>query len=235
MKILVINPLVNEKFNEEMKVYFKDKILTETLIDIVSIEKGPDSVETFHDEIFAAPDVLRIINENKNIYDGFFINCFADVGVNAVRELTDKPVLGAGEASFMIAGLLGVPFSVVSIGKNARNKIGSRLNAYGLERFKSAVGIDETVLGLSRNLNETADLIIKYAEIEIKKYGSEAILLGCTGMAQASEIVSKKFYYPIIEPSAAGIKALELLINLNLKHPIGGFYEKADSNKITGY
>jgi len=235
MKLLVIDPIVNKDFDEMTAKHLKSKVSAGTEVEIVSINKGPVSVETYFDEMFAAPDVLRILKENEEKYDGFFINCFADVGVPAARELTSKPVLGAGEGSFMVTAMLGVPFSVVSIGDNARNKISLRLHAYGLDRFRSAVGIKETVLDLCKNLDDTVNMIVEYSRKEIEKYGSEAILLGCTGMAPAAKLVSEKLGFPVVEPGSAGIKALELLVGLGLSHSLGGIYCKAQPDKIIGY
>jgi len=235
MKLLVIDPVVNKNFDEITAKHLKIKVSASTELKIVSINKGPISIETYFDEMLAAPDILRIIKENKEKYDGFFINCFADPGIPAARELTSKPVLGAGEGSFMVTAMLGVPFSVVSTGDNAKNKIGLRLHAYGLDRFRSAVGIKETVLNLNKNLDYTVNLIVEYSKKEIEKYDSEAILLGCTGMAPAAKMISEKLGFPVVEPSSAGIKALELLVKLGLSHNTRGIYCKAQPNKIIGY
>jgi allantoin racemase len=131
-----------------------------------------------------------------------------------------------------MTALLGVPFSVVSIGKNARNKIGARLGAYGLANFRSAVGIDLGVLDLDKNVEGTAEVIVQCAKQEMKQYGSEAILLGCTGMAQAARPVAEKLNAPVVEPSSAAIKALECLVSLGLRHHVGGLFSKADASKI---
>ena len=235
MKILVIEPVANQTLKEKSTGYLESNIPDDVEIEVVMIEKGPLSVETYYDEVFAAPDVLEIVQRHSSKFDGFLINCFADVGAMAAREITSKPVLGAGEASFFVAAMLGAPFSIVSIGKNARNKMTTKFGAYGLSLFKSAVGIELPVVDLEKDKDQTVEEIVRCARSEMERFGSEAIVLGCTGMSRIAQKVREKMGIPVIEPASASIRALKLLIDLDLHHPRGGRFCPPEPSKIKGY
>ena len=230
MKLLVINPIVNANFDILMSSELQKIKAIDTKIDVISIKNGPKSIGNYSDEIFAAPEIIDLVIKNKHDYDGFLINCFADPGVNGAREVVNKPVIGAGETSFFVAAMLGIPFSIITVGNNARSKMGHRFRAIGLDRFMSATGIEERILDLNNDLDATSDLIIKESRRVMKEYGSEAILLGCTGMISVAKLVSQKSDIKIIEPSTTALKVLELLVSLNISHPVGGKYTPFNYN-----
>lgn len=231
MKLLIITPLVSETFNNMVSSALSKKHQFQAELTFVSLTQGPSAIEGFADEVMAGPEVLRIIAREEANYDGFFINCCGDVAVDAAREITKKPVLGAGEASFFLAAMAGVPFSIVTIGDNARNKMTYRYRELGCSRFLTGVGIPEGVLALNTDLEKTAQHIIDAANREREEKGAELIVLGCTGMIDVAELVAEKLPCSLIEPSAAGIKLLETFVQLGISHCHGGKYNETIFNK----
>jgi allantoin racemase len=90
-KILVINPITTDSFNDMTKNYLEKIKSPDVEIEVVNIKDGPSSIETFYDEAFALPGILKTVNEYKTRCDAIVINCFADPAVNAAREITDIP------------------------------------------------------------------------------------------------------------------------------------------------
>ena len=224
MKLLIITPIVSSTFSGMTKAALESRFRFQAELDFVTLETGPDCIEGFADEVWAGPGVLDIIREKESLYDGFFINCFGDVAVDAARELTVKPVLGAGEASYFLASMLGVPFSIITIGSNARNKNGYHFRGLGSCRFVSTVGIEEGVLALNDDLSVTAKHITDAARKEMEDRGTEAIVLGCTGMIDVATMIRDALHCPVIEPSSAGIAMLESMVRLGISHAQGGKY-----------
>jgi len=118
-KILVINPVADSRWNKTDGDYLKKMARKDTVIEVVNIEKGPKTIESFYDEAFALPEILNIVRGIKNQYDGIMINCFADPGLKAAREICDIPVTGPGESAMILASMLGHNFSIISVKKNA--------------------------------------------------------------------------------------------------------------------
>ncbi len=235
-KILVINPITPTEFNTMSKQYLdsiKDK---NTEVECVNIKKGPASIETFYDEAHALPEILRIVDEYKSKVNAIVINCFADPGIHAARELADIPVVGPAEACIFMALMLGHKFAVISTMRNSGPWIELQVREYGVEnRLAASLGIDIPVLELQNDLRKTANYLIKEADNLIREKGAEVIVLGCTGMATVADMIRKKLSVPVIEPMAAAFKMAELFCDLNLKHAKTGLYMTPDKNKITGY
>ncbi|MGB9813600.1 MAG: aspartate/glutamate racemase family protein [Thermovenabulum sp.] len=235
-RILVINPITTEEFNSSAKEYI-DRIKSPDFeVECVNIKKGPASIETFYDEAYALPDILRIVDEYKTKCDAIVINCFADPALNAAREITEIPIVGPAEASMALAILLGHKFAVISTFRNSGPWIEQQARTYGVEdRLAAAVGIDIPVLELKKDLKKTASYLIDAAKELVETKGAEVIVLGCTGMAPVAEMVKKELGIPVVEPMAAALKIAEMLVDLNLKHSKIGLYMEPDKSKITGY
>jgi len=78
MKILVINPITTKEWLEKDREYLQGVADKATEVEVVGIEKGPKSIETFHDATYAGPEILRLVRENSEDADAVMINCFAD-------------------------------------------------------------------------------------------------------------------------------------------------------------
>lgn len=235
-KILVINPITTDTFNEMAKEYLEGIKNPGTEIECVNIKKGPASIETFYDEAYAFPEVLKIIDEYKTKCDAIMINCFADPAVNAAREIADIPVVGPAEASMALALMLGHKFAVISTFRNSGPWIELQARTYGIEnRMAAAIGIDIPVLELKTNLKKTAAYLIDAAKELIESKGAEVIVLGCTGMAPVADMIRKELNVPVVEPMAAAFKMAEMMADLKLKHSKVGLYIIPDKGKISGY
>lgn len=224
MRLLLINPICNDVFNNMVRAAMDRERPVGAELTVMGLSEGPAAIEGFADELLSAPHVLSLIKREEANYDGFFVNCFGDVAVDAAREITDKPVLGAGEAAFYLAGAVGVPFSIVTIGSNPRNKMAYRFRELGCSRFVSGVGIPEGVLALNSDPEATAQHIVSAFIKERDERGAELLVLGCTGMVDVSKIVREKLACPVIEPSVAGVKLLELFVGIGVSHCRGGKY-----------
>jgi allantoin racemase len=235
-KILVINPITTDSFNDMTKNYLEEIKSPDVEIEVVNIKDGPSSIETFYDEAFALPGILKTVNEYKTRCDAIVINCFADPAVNAAREITDIPVIGPAEASMMIALMLGHKFGVISTFRNTGPWVELQTRNMGIEqRLAGAVGIDIPVLELGSDLKKTARYLVDAARDLIESKGAEVIILGCTGMAPVARMVKEELEVPVIEPMATAFKVAELIVSLKLTHSKTGLYMTPNKDKIKIY
>jgi len=235
-KILVIEPITTDLFNDMTKKYLDEIKNSDVEIEVVNIKTGPSSIETFYDEAFALPEILGTVDKYKLRCDAIVINCFADPAVNAARELTDVPVVGPAEASMMIALMLGHKFGVISTFRNSGPWIELQARNMGIEqRLAGAIGIDIPVLELGKDLKKTARYLVDAARDLIESKGAEVIVLGCTGMAPVAKIIREELEVPVIEPMATAFKVAELIISLKLTHSKTGLYMTPNTGKIKSF
>ena len=205
-------------------------------MEIVGIARGPKSIETFHDEVFAGPEILRLVRERESGVDAIMINCFADPAVDAAREVTTKVVLGPAETSMSLALHLGSKFSVISTFANTAPWVRRQAVKLGVERrLASAIGVDIPVLDLEENPDKTVEKVTTAAKRATEQDGAEVIILGCTGMAPLAQKIREQLNVPLIEPAATTLKMAELLVKLGLRHNRGGLYLTPSFDKIDGY
>ena len=232
-KILVINPITTDSFNNMVKSYLEELKSPDIEIEVVNIEAGPSSIETFYDEAFALPEILKTIEKYKAECNAIVINCFADPAVNAARELTDIPVVGPAEASMMIALMLGHRFGVISTFRNSGPWVELQARNMGIEeKLAGAIGVDIPVLELEKDFKKTVRYLINAARNLIDSKGAEVIVLGCTGMAPVARIIKKELGVPVVEPMTAAFKMAELMVSLKLNHSKIGLYMTPNRDKI---
>ena len=113
MLICIINPNTTKKMTDRIEVAANKVASNGTRIVATNPKSGPESIEGYYDEVFCIPGILEEVFLNKDA-DAFIIGCFDDTGLDAVRSITNKPVLGIGDSSYHIASCLAGTFSVIT-------------------------------------------------------------------------------------------------------------------------
>ena len=229
--ILVVDPVVLPD-GETEEPYLASVKADDTVIRFVSLPSGPLSIETFYDEAVAVAGMLPLIATSSFGCDAVVVDCMADPGVRAVRELVDMPVTGPAEASVALAMQLGHSFAIVTIFDNGGPWTELQVRAMGVEsRLAAAVGVDVPVLELETDLEKTTHLLLDAARNCVEQRGADVIILGCTGMLPVVEALRASLDVPVIEPLAAAFKTAEMLARLGLTHSHRGLYRRPDPGK----
>lgn len=238
MKIMVIDAVTTREWLPRNRAYFERIADEGTEVEVVFLEKGPKTIETFHDVVYAGPEILRIITDRESEMDAFIINCCSDPALYAAREITDKVVLGPTETSMSVALHLGFKFSYISTLKKTAPRVRLQAIQLGLEsRLASVVNVNITVSGLEEDPEKTVQAVVSAAEKAIERDGAEVIMLGCTGMADLAHMVRARLNVPLIEPALVTFKMAELFVKIGLRHnrALGKMYSPAEADKIVGY
>jgi Asp/Glu/hydantoin racemase len=133
MKILFINPNTSKSFTEKIQAAARQYALTSTQVEALNPPSGPRSIESIYDELLSAAGTLELAISVMEQYDAFVIACYSDhPTVYALREITDKPVLGIAEASMYVACMVGHKFSVVTTNREWEPLLMDAVRHYGL-------------------------------------------------------------------------------------------------------
>lgn len=232
MKIKIIDPIVKGNRNNEMldresgKSYLKKFLRGDTELDFDHIEHGFESVESFLNLSFNAPEVvLKAKQAQEAGYDGVFVNCFDDPGVYGCRELVDIPVYGGYVPSITTAASLGGNVGIITTGDSGIYTEAKKAKDNGYEDIvKSIRSVELTVLELRRK----DALLRKLTDICIDSIINEKInvfVFGCTGMSYIAEELRKrlrdeKYSAAVVEPMAAGVRYLEYIIRLGFTNSL---------------
>ena len=184
MKLCVLNPVSPEDIRKADQKAIDDAF-PGLDITVEAIEKGPASIETQVKEAEAVPEILTLLNKVKDEYDGFLINCFADPGLEAAREVTSKPVLGCGKTTMHLASALKNRFAILTIKPSAPH-MKENVHRYGLSNNLTHMAyLDIPVLELENKPELIVEKIKEDRDI-MKEEFTDSLILGCTGMASVA-------------------------------------------------
>ena len=191
-------------------------------VGIVESKVGPLSIESAYDEYLSVPEsILRAVEAEKAGYDGIILGCFADPGIDPIREMVKIPVIGPGETSMLIASMLGHKFSIISLFDNEIATWEVFARKVGIDKKLASVrAVNIPVLDLATDFEKTKNRMIEEARKAKEIDKAEVIVLGCMSMAfmMVSDEMQQKLGIPVVNPAIVSLKVLEGLIEGNLSH-----------------
>lgn len=220
MKLLFINPNTTAGFTEKVQQTVNAYAVASTTVDVVNPAAGPASIQGVHDELLSAEPTLELATPLLGEYDGFVIACYSDHPVvYALRELTDKPVVGIAEASVYFACLLGHKFSIVTTNESWEPLLEEAVRRYGLaERCASVRSTRLPVLALETLPEEEVyEIIRKTASLALEEDDAEVICLGCAGMTGFDKRLENDLGVPVVDGVVSALKLMEGLTGYGLK------------------
>jgi len=195
MRILLINPNSDLEMTEAIQQSAEAFAAGEYEVVTKATPGAPQFIETYRDELLAAPGMMQLVRVNEDDFDAMIIACHCDPNLDAMKEISSIPVVGIGEASMKLATMLGHTFSVVTThihsipGKiaNARKMHLQDLmvSVRAPEKGEEDLGDEQLFLGLSRRAVEE-DL-------------AEVIVLGCAGLTGMDKLIEKELGVPVLD------------------------------------
>ncbi|MEJ1112344.1 MULTISPECIES: aspartate/glutamate racemase family protein [unclassified Kribbella] len=217
MRIKVINPNTTASMTAKIGECARAIAGPGATVDAVSPRQGPAAIESHVDEALAVPGVLEEIASGEAAgYDGYVIACFGDPGLLAARELAAGPVVGIAEAGMRTASYLGRGFSVVTTLARTVGHARDLAEQYGVARHCLGIHASEIpVLALETDPHARAT-ILRACEEALAVDGSDAIVLGCAGMADLCHDLSSELGVSVVDGVAAATTLVEALVRMRL-------------------
>ncbi len=218
MKLLIINPNTSREMTESIGSAARDAAAPGTEITVLCPDAGPESVETYYDEAFAAPEVLKLLRRCGKDADAVVLACFNDPALYAARELLDCPVLGIAQSAMLTASLLAHRFSLVSLFPRDRILLEELLWRYGMDRLCASVRVTGLSVLECEETPSRAEAAMKEAgRAAIREDGAEALVLGCAGMAAFARKLEEELGVPVIDGVSAAVRLAEALVGLGAR------------------
>lgn len=232
MRILVVNPNTTASMTEKIGAAARRVASAGTEIQAVNPASGPASIEGFYDEAMSLSGLLAVIRDASE-YDAVVIACFDDTGLDAARCLTEKPVIGIGEAAYHIASMISNRFSVVTTLARSVPALEHNLHRYGLIARCARVRSSEVaVLELERPGSDARDRISAEIGRAVAEDRAEAIVLGCAGMADLADTLAKVHGLPVLDGVTCAIGLAEAMVKLRILTSRVGGYSPPPAHKV---
>lgn len=199
--ILVINPNCSDACSAGIDAALAPfRFSGGPVFDVVTLREGPPAIYTWRDWHAVAGPMCDLVQ--RSAADVYVIACASDPGIEAVRTVTPRPVLGIFRSAVAAAVARAERFGVIAIVDASKARHMAALRAMGLEhRLAGEVALNVTMDTLLDPAAARAALIA--AGRELAGIGAETVILGCTGMAHHAAAVRDAIGLPVIEPVAA--------------------------------
>jgi len=241
MKIRVVIPSITKEFEAMGLEQYSPGARSDTEISVTLLDKGPASIESRYDETIAVPDIVgKIVEAEREGVDAVIVDCMAEPGVEAAREVVSIPMIGPAAPAMHVASMLGHRFSVITVLDRAIPRFERHGPKTGLSRQMAslrAVNIPVLEMGDTERLVKA---LIEQSAMAVREDGAHVIVFGCTGMAGLAEEVKKGlegqgiFDVPVIDPAILAVKVAEALVDMGLSHS-KRTYPNPPEKEIVGY
>ena len=205
-RILVINPNSSTVVTRGMDdACDRLRIAGGPMIECATLEEGPPGIETQeHVDSVVAP-LMRMVSARERDCSAFVIGCFSDPGIHALRELTQKPVLGICECGILTALTLGQRFGVIAILRRSIPRHLRYIAAMGVsDRLAGELAVELGVVELA-NEDKTFGRMVEVGTQLRDGHGADAIVMGCAGMACYRKPLADAVGIPVVEPTQAAV------------------------------
>jgi allantoin racemase len=217
MRILWINPIGYDGFNQETLAILEQARSDGTQVDLVSLPPDrPQHLQYHSYEGLVVADIVRLTYQASRRYEGIVIGCFYDLGLREAREVSGSAIVTAPcESSTAIAAQLGNTFSVLVSSRKNIPKMRENIRLYGHEhRLASLRSIGVDVLQLQADRDYTCEQMLVQGRRAIEEDGAEVLILGCAAVYGFYAEMQDKLGVPVIDAVLAPFKYAEFLANL---------------------
>ncbi|WP_429810526.1 aspartate/glutamate racemase family protein [Ensifer sp. B1-9] len=226
MRIHVINPNSTASMTDQIVRAAEAVRLEGFVIDAETAMGTPASIEGYADEARAVPAMLAAIRAaEKRGASAHVIACFDDPGLAAAREVATGPVIGICQAAVQVAMTVATRFAVITTLPRSVPVIEDLVAQYGAaSRCRRVRSVDLPVLALEADPKNARAKLLDEARIAIREDGVDAIVLGCAGMAELCEWLSREAGVPVIDGVVAAVKLAEALASGGFRTSKAGAY-----------
>ena len=204
MKIVYINPNATRAMTDGIVATARAALPGAEITGMTNAD-GPAAIEGAADGDAAVPGMLtRLEAAQAAGADAVVIACFDDTGLAEAQARAACPVLGIGQASFVMAALLGRRFSVVTSLPVSIPVIEENIARQGFaQNCVSVRASGLPVLTIDAGAPETLDRIAATIEATAREDGAACAVLGCAGMAPLKPALETRTRVPLIDGVAA--------------------------------
>ena len=195
MIVLIINPNSDSEMTKAIQKTADNFSDSSYAVECRPTPGAPKFIETYEDEIKAAPGMIKMLRENEDKFDAFIIACHCDPNLDVMKEISRKPVVGIGEASMKLASMLGHKFSIISDTKHSIPNKEALVKKYDLQNMLASVRAPQDE---SPGIN-MEEKYMATAKSVIEEDMAEVIVLGCAGMTGMDKPIQTRLDVPVLD------------------------------------
>lgn len=188
VRLLLLCPVPpNDRDEGPFPLAPREYLLPTTHVDEIYCSGAPRSYESPRDGEKALPLIVAKAKwAESQGYDAVIVNCMVDPGVPQAKRAVNIPVIGLGEASLAVAGL---------VGKNPARVFPANI----------------PVLELAANEEKSFHELVKAGRWQVAKRGVDVLILNCAYLGGLAQRVQAELGVPVLANVDIGLRLAELL------------------------
>ncbi|MBN9455778.1 MAG: aspartate/glutamate racemase family protein [Bosea sp.] len=204
--IYVINPNSTERVTREIEAAIAPlRMAGGPPITCLTLAEGPPGIQSQRDADGLIPALLRRAAGLEDGAAAFVVACFSDPGMHALREQSERPVLGIAEAGVLTALTLGPRFGIIAMLQNSIPRHLRYLGAMGvMGRFAGDLPVNLTIAEMADDALTLGRMVAVGRSLR-DTHHADVLVMGCAGMARFREPLERELGIPVVEPTQAAV------------------------------
>lgn len=210
MKLLVINPNITDSVTRLIGDEARRAASPGTELTLLTAPFGVAYIETRVEAVIGAYASLLLISEHVARHDGVIIAAFGDPGLPALRDATDRPVIGLTEAALGAAARLARRFSIIAISQRITAWYREIVDHYEMgDRLASIRALDQPIRDIGGVQDEHAARLKALCTSAVEQDGAQALILAGAPLAGLARRIEGELPVPLVDPIASAVKQAE--------------------------
>lgn len=223
IKMIVPVPVPESSLAAFALQFPKNFVREDIVLDFACAPRGGAILDSYYEGTLADAFCLQAgQSAEAEGYAAVCINSMSDSGVAALRSRLAIPVVGAAQATYLVACQLGRRFSIISMWDRWRWLYEKVLTEQGLgHRLASvrSIGVRPDAAALLEGKEEVVfPALADAARRAVEEDGADVLILGSTTMHQSHRHIAGEVAVPVLNPGLVAYKICETLLDLNLSH-----------------
>jgi len=221
MKILIINPNSDPGMTATIEQAARGYAGDDFSVACLPTPGAPVFIDSYGDEMLAAPGMAELVRSHENQVDGFVVACMDDPNLDAVKEMTAKPVVGIAEAAMKVASMIGHRFSIIGTSRAGVANHELLARKYHLQDALASVRYPPD----SAATLEDEEQFLLAAQRAVDEDLAEVIVLGCAGLADMARRLAIRLGVPVLDGVVCGVMLAAGMVRAGIATSKAGRYK----------
>jgi allantoin racemase len=181
-------------------------------------DNGPEGIDCMVDDALAAVETARVVLRHRGDFDAFVVACGSDPGLQAARQVTDRPVVGLAEAGMLTACQLGQTFAIPMLSAGGIGRMRMLVRSYGLHaRLASVFAVDTSSKAAAENPALMLQQLKSASRTAHQRDKYDVLVLTGSVLGQLAGRLSEELRVPVVSGLRAAIQSAEALAAAGLR------------------
>lgn len=214
-RLAVINPNSNAAVTAIIRQAVQEVLNPATELLCVNSDAGPKSIELPEHRVAAIPHWhAKLLQLEAEQPDAYVLACYDEFGLAQARQLVDRPIIGAVEASIAFAQVYAERYAIITTMATTLPSIYELVVRYGAQ---DRCVVRATGLGVAQAAASELDVmevLVASARELIAQAGVGALILGSGGLAGRAGYLAERVGVPVIDAVVSAAKMAEAVAGM---------------------